>query len=99
MPDEAMRALDTGIFSEEIVDTISDASGRDQFVAAIKSLGSTSLTRVVEKVRRNARITHYVLLGVASIIFLVAGVGSYVMTGVVSLDLSGTPNTPNFVAH
>ena len=60
-PDQPMRALDTGIFSEMIVDTITDASGRDQFEAAIKSLGRESLDRVVEAVKRNARLTHYML--------------------------------------
>ena len=56
--DEPMRALDTGIFSVTIVDTITDAAGRDQFEAAIKSLGRESLDRVVEAVKRNARMTH-----------------------------------------
>ncbi|WGS55107.1 type II secretion system protein (plasmid) [Paraburkholderia sp. D15] len=98
-PHQPMRALDTGIFSDEIVDTVSDAAARDQFIAAIKALGRESLARVVESVRRNAKITHYVLLGFAALIFLGLGVGSYVMTGAVSLDLSGTPSTPNFVAH
>src|SRR5262245_54875114 len=59
-PDETMRALDTGIFSELIVDRISDAAGRDQFVEAIKDLGRTSLDRIVAAVKRNARITHYI---------------------------------------
>ncbi|KMZ13600.1 Integral membrane protein [Candidatus Burkholderia humilis] len=46
--DEPMRALDTGIFSVTIVDTITDAVGRDQFEVAIKSLGRESLDRVVD---------------------------------------------------
>jgi type II secretory pathway component PulF len=83
-PDQTMRALDTGIFSEEVMDTISDAAGRDQFVQAIKSLGRSSLDRVVATVRRNARITHYVLMGFAILLFFVLGVGSYVATGAVS---------------
>ena len=87
-PHEPMRALDTGIFSEMIVDKITDASGRDQFVQAIKDLGRESLSRVVESVRRNAKITHYVLLGVAAGAFLILGVGSYAMTGATSLALS-----------
>jgi hypothetical protein len=90
-PDEPMRALDTGIFSEMIVDTITDAAGRDQFVQAIKDLGRTSLDNVVATVRRNAKITHYVLLSLAAAAFLVFGVGSYVMTGATSLDPSTSP--------
>ncbi|TDY48271.1 hypothetical protein BX592_111206 [Paraburkholderia rhizosphaerae] len=87
-PHEPMRALDTGIFSEMVVDTIADAAGRDQFVQAIKDLGRDSLSRVVEAVRRSAKITHYVLLGIAAAMFLLLGVGSYVMTGAASLDTS-----------
>ncbi|WP_372237302.1 type II secretion system protein [Burkholderia sp. SRS-W-2-2016] len=98
-PDEPMRALDTGIFSESIVDTITDASGRDQFVQAIKDLGRDSLSRVVENVRRNAKITHYVLLGLAAIAFLVIGVGSYVMTGAASLDTSTFQSPTTITAH
>ncbi len=50
-----MRALDTGIFSVTIVDTITDAAGGDQFEVAIKSLGRESLDRVVEAVRSATR--------------------------------------------
>ncbi|MBU6486211.1 MAG: type II secretion system protein [Burkholderiales bacterium] len=87
-PDEAMRSLDTGIFSEPIIDTITDAAGRDQFIEAIKHLGRSSLDRVVAAVRRNARITHYILMTVAVLAFLGLGVGSYVMTGIAGLDIS-----------
>lgn len=87
-PEQPMRALDTGIFSDMVVDTIADAAGRDQFIDAIKELGRDSLSRVVEAVRLNARITHYVLLGVAVAAFLGLGVGSYLMTGAASLDTS-----------
>ena len=89
-PDEPMRALDTGIFSEMVIDTIADAAGRDQFVHAIKNLGRNSLDRVVATVRRNARITHYVLLGFAVTMFFVLGIGSYVATGAASFDSSPT---------
>jgi hypothetical protein len=89
-PHEPMRALDTGIFSLMIVDTITDAAGRDQFESAIKSLGRDSLDRVVEAVKRNARITHYLLMGIAVILFLTVGVGSYVMTGAVGLSAGST---------
>lgn len=85
-PDQPMRALDTGIFSEMIVDTITDASGRDQFEVAIKSLGRSSLDRVVDAVKRNARLTHYVLLGFAVILFMTVGVGSYIVTGAVNMS-------------
>jgi hypothetical protein len=98
-PDEPMRALDTGIFSESIVDTFTDAAGRDQFVQAIKDLGRDSLSRVVENVRRNAKITHYVLLGLAATLFLTFGVGSYVMTGAASLDTSAVQSSTTFTAH
>lgn len=98
-PDKPMRALDTGIFSESIVDTITDAAGRDQFVQAIKDLGRDSLSRVVENVRRNAKITHYVLLGLAATLFLTLGVGSYVMTGAASLDTSAVQSSNTFTAH
>jgi hypothetical protein len=91
-PHEPMRALDTGIFSEMIVDKITDAAGRDQFVQAIKDLGRDSLSRVVETVRRNAKITHYVLLGIAAGAFLALGVGSYALTGAVSLGMSSDTN-------
>ncbi|MFP3709233.1 type II secretion system F family protein [Paraburkholderia sp. SIMBA_009] len=85
-PEQPMRAFATGIFSEDVVDRIADAERRDNFVDAIKSLGRTSLDRVVEAVRRNARITHYVLLGVAAALFIGLGVGSYVVTGVTSFQ-------------
>jgi type II secretory pathway component PulF len=88
--DEPMRALDTGIFSLEIVDTITDAAGRDQFEAAIKNLGRESLDRVVDSVKRNARVTHYLMLGFAAALFLTIGIGSYVMTGAISMT-SGAP--------
>jgi hypothetical protein len=87
-PDKPMRALDTGIFSENIVDKIADAAGRDQFIEAIKALGRTSLSRVVESVRRNARITHYVLMAIAVAVFVGLGVGSYVATGAAGFDIS-----------
>jgi hypothetical protein len=87
-----MRALDTGIFSTTIVDTITDAAGRDQFELAIKSLGRESLDRVVEAVKRNARLTHYMLLGFAAVLFLTLGIGSYIVTGAVNLT-SGNPAT------
>jgi hypothetical protein len=95
-PHEPMRALDTGIFSEMVVDTISDAAGRDQFVQAIKDLGRDSLSRVVEAVRRSAKITHYVLLGIAVALFLGLGVGSYLMTGAASLDTSPASDVQSF---
>ncbi|MEM5440552.1 type II secretion system protein, partial [Paraburkholderia diazotrophica] len=41
-------------------------------------------------VRRNARITHYVLLGFAVSMFFALGIGSYVATGAVSFDSSPT---------
>lgn len=95
-PSEPMHALDTGIFSVEVVDKMTDAAGRDQFIQAIKDLGQTSLSRVVETVRRNAKITHYVLLGLAAAAFLTLGVGSYVMTGAASLDSSSSPDIRSF---
>jgi type II secretory pathway component PulF len=85
-PHEPMRSLDTGIFSEMIVDKIADANRRDRFIEAIKALGRNSLDRVVETVKRNARVTHYVLLGFAAAAFIGLGVGSYVVTGLVSLE-------------
>ncbi|MEW6346259.1 MAG: type II secretion system protein [Paraburkholderia sp.] len=93
-PDKPMRALDTGIFSEMVVDRITDAAGRDEFVSAIRHLGRESLSRVVETVQRNAKVAHYVLLGIAAGLFLTLGVGSYAMTGVVSIGLSSA-STPN----
>lgn len=90
-PDQPMRALDTGLFSEMVVDTITDASGRDRFESAIKTLGRDSLGRVVDAVKRNARMTHYMLLGFAVVLFLTVGVGSYVVTGEVQLS-GGAPS-------
>ncbi|WP_186057937.1 type II secretion system protein [Burkholderia gladioli] len=89
-PDKPMQALDTGIFSETTVDILTDAAGRDQFVESVKSLGRSSLGRVVEAVRRNAKITHYVLLGGAVLAFLVLGLGSYFATGAVAFDGAST---------
>jgi hypothetical protein len=85
-PEEPMRALETGIFSTLIVDKIADAERRDNFVQAIKLLGRDSLESVVEAVRRNARITHLALLAFAAIVFMVVGLGSYLMTGLVGLQ-------------
>ncbi|WP_429359145.1 type II secretion system protein [Paraburkholderia sp. GAS32] len=85
-PEAPMRALETGIFSTLIVDKIADAERRDNFVQAIKLLGRDSLESVVEAVRRNARRTHLVLLALAAIIFVVVGLGSYLMTGLVGLQ-------------
>ncbi|MCO8317283.1 type II secretion system protein [Burkholderia multivorans] len=85
-PDEPMQALDTGIFSETTIDIMTDAAGRDQFVESIKELGQHSLSRVVDAVKRNAKITHYVLLGGAVLLFLVFGLGSYFATGAVAFD-------------
>lgn len=85
-PEEPMRALETGIFSQLVVDRIADAERRDNFVEAIKSLGRGSLESVVEAVRRNAKITHYVLLGVAAGLFIALGVGSYAVTGLVGMQ-------------
>ncbi|TDN59092.1 type II secretion system protein [Paraburkholderia sp. BL10I2N1] len=95
-PDQQMRALDTGIFSEEVIDKITDAAGRDQFVQAIKDLGSNSLSRVVESVRRNAKVTHYVLLGIATAFFLTVGLGSYIATGAASFETSGIPSESSY---
>ncbi|MCA8002843.1 type II secretion system F family protein [Burkholderia metallica] len=85
-PDKPMHALDTGIFSEMTIDILTDAAGRDQFVESVKSLGQSSLDRVVESVRRNAKITHYVLLATAVLAFLVFGLGSYFATAAVGFD-------------
>jgi type II secretory pathway component PulF len=85
-PEEPMRALETGIFSQLVVDRIADAERRDNFVDAIKSLGRGSLESVVEAVRRNAKITHYVLLGIAAGLFIALGVGSYAVTGLVGMQ-------------
>jgi len=95
-PDEPMRALDTGIFSEETIDVISDAAGRDQFAESIKTLGRDSLDRVVANVKRNAKVTHYVLLGLAVVMFMTLGIGSYLMTGAVSFMSSGSSLTSQF---
>ncbi|VWC47111.1 type II secretion system protein [Burkholderia lata] len=89
-PHKPMHALDTGIFSEMTIDILTDASGRDQFVESVKSLGHSSLDRVVESVRRNAKITHYVLLAGAVLAFLVFGLGSYFATGAVAFDGAST---------
>ncbi|WP_321810253.1 MULTISPECIES: type II secretion system protein [unclassified Burkholderia] len=95
-PDQPMLALDTGIFSETTIDILTDAAGRDQFVEAVKDLGQTSLERVVEAVRRNAKITHYVLLAGAVLAFLVFGLGSYLATGAVAFDSAPTSINQNF---
>ena len=94
-PEQPMRALATGIFPEEVIDRIADAERRDNFVDAIKLLGRSSLDRVVEAVKRNARITHYVLLGIAAAAFIGLGVGSYVVTGVTSLQSALGATTGN----
>ncbi|MBN3785702.1 type II secretion system protein [Burkholderia sp. Ac-20353] len=95
-PDQPMRALDTGIFSEVTIDIMTDAAGRDQFVESIKDLGQNSLARVVEAVRRNAKVTHYVLLAFAVSMFLTLGVGSYIATGAVAFDGPSTSFNRNF---
>ncbi|WP_244145377.1 type II secretion system F family protein [Paraburkholderia mimosarum] len=95
-PEEPMRALETGIFSALVVDRIADAERRDNFVEAVKSLGRGSLDRVVEAVRRNARITHYVLLGIAAALFIGVGVGSYAVTGLVGLQSALGASAGNF---
>jgi type II secretory pathway component PulF len=95
-PEEPMRALETGIFSELVVDRIADAERRDNFIEAIKSLGRGSLDRVVEAVRRNARITHYVLLGVAALLFIAVGIGSYAVTGLVGIQSALSATTGSF---
>ncbi|MXN76495.1 type II secretion system protein [Burkholderia sp. 4701] len=95
-PDQPMRALDTGIFSEHTIDIMTDAAGRDQFVESIKDLGQNSLTRVVEAVRRNAKVTHYVLLAGAALMFLTLGVGSYFATGAVAFDGASTSINQKF---
>ncbi len=90
-----MRALDTGIFSEMVVDTISDAAGRDQFVQAIKDLGGAircraSLTQC--DATRRSRTTCCSALRAA--LFLLLGVGSYLMTGAASLDSAPVSDVP-----
>nr|WP_175753912.1 type II secretion system protein [Burkholderia ambifaria] len=95
-PDKPMQALDTGIFSETTIDIMTDAAGRDQFVESIKELGQHSLSRVVEAVKRNAKITHYVLLGGAVLLFLVFGLGSYFATGAVAFDGASTSLNQKF---
>jgi type II secretory pathway component PulF len=95
-PEEPMRALETGIFSQLVVDRIADAERRDNFVDAIKSLGRGSLDSVVEAVRRNARITHYVLLGIAAGLFIALGVGSYAVTGLVGMQSAAGASIGSF---
>ncbi|MCO1368733.1 type II secretion system protein [Burkholderia multivorans] len=95
-PDKPMQALDTGIFSETTIDIMTDAAGRDQFVESIKELGQHSLSRVVDAVKRNAKITHYVLLGGAVLLFLVFGLGSYFATGAVAFDGASTSLNQKF---
>lgn len=95
-PEEPMRALETGIFSQLVVDRIADAERRDNFVHAIKSLGRESVDSVVEAVRRNAKITHYVLLGVAAVLFIVLAVGSYAVTGIVGIQSATGASIGNF---
>ncbi|WP_261513065.1 hypothetical protein [Burkholderia multivorans] len=95
-PDKPMQALDTGIFSETTIDIMTDAAGRDQFVESIKELGQHSLSRVVDAVKRNAKITHYVLLGGAVMLFLVFGLGSYFATGAVAFDGASTSLNQKF---
>lgn len=95
-PEEPMRALETGIFSQLVVDRIADAERRDNFVHAIKSLGREALDSVVEAVRRNAKITHYVLLGVAAVLFIVLAVGSYAVTGIVGIQSATGASIGNF---
>lgn len=77
-PDEPLLALDTGLFAVEIVDRIADAARRANFEEAIRSLGHESLGDVVEQIRSNARINHYVMLGLAALLIGVIGLGSYV---------------------
>lgn len=95
-PDEPMRALETGIFSQLVVDRIADAERRDNFVDAIKSLGRESLDSVVEAVRRNAKITHYVLLGVAAVLFIVLAIGSYAVIVTVGMQSAAGTSIGNF---
>ncbi|RAC87055.1 type II secretion system protein [Burkholderia multivorans] len=85
-PDKPMQALDI----------MTDAAGRDQFVESIKELGQHSLSRVVDAVKRNAKITHYVLLGGAVMLFLVFGLGSYFATGAVAFDGASTSLNQKF---
>lgn len=77
-PDEPLLALDTGLFSVEIVDKIADSARRANFEDAIRTLGHQSLAEVVELIRRNAKINHYAMLGVAALMIGLIGLGSYI---------------------
>lgn len=84
-PHRPMSAFDTGLFSTLIVDKVSDAAGRDQFEEAITDLGTQSLKEIVEAVQRNAKKVHYILLGLAGLLFILIAIGSYLATGYVTI--------------
>lgn len=89
-PDKPMEALSTGLFSQLIIDKISDAAGRDQFEEAITSLGNSALARIVETVQANAKRVHLILLGMTGMLFLFICLGSYAATGMVAMTAFGS---------
>jgi type II secretory pathway component PulF len=91
-PNEPMKAMDSGIFSQSVVDTVTDAAGRDQFQDAIKHLGRNSIDTIVAAIKRNARITHYVMLLIAGLLFIAIGLGSYAIVAGIGMQSYNTPH-------
>jgi hypothetical protein len=90
MPDKPLRAIDTGLFTDRIMDKIVDAASRDQFEMAIMNLGHDSIERVIAMVRKNAYVTGIVMMLFATLFLGIVGVGGvFSVVGVVMKTMQG----------
>ncbi|WP_322074723.1 type II secretion system F family protein [Burkholderia cepacia] len=85
-PEEPLMALDTGMLSRELVDRIADSARRANFEEAVRELGHASLGSVIETIRRNARVTHFVMLVVGLSFVALVGLGSYITVASVGVS-------------
>lgn len=69
------KAMDTGLFNDDIFDRIEEYSGRTNFDAGIRKIGLTTIEEVAESIKRRSAALRSILLVMVglTIIFTVAG--------------------------
>lgn len=88
---DVVTAIDTGLFSRELLDQIADASSSRSFSETLQHMGSVALVDVVASVKRSAAWANAILVCVVGAVFLY-------MTAVqvLAVDEAGTKYTDSF---
>lgn len=76
-PDMPARALDTGLFSNRVMDRIEDYSERSEFYIALQKLAFDHGDKAVEAAMRRAVLSGFAALGIVGMVMVVIVLGNF----------------------